>query len=150
MYNIDFSKIFYLKIIFRKRKTSPTFKFIELYSLIRNISILNYAFERLKIYFNFNEFFNLEKELVILSKSIKNETYLPKPVKGGILTKVGATCFIVRHPSFLDKIIQEVFRIVLSLIWEVKFNNQSLGFRRSLGCHNALYFLKNKFNHINY
>lgn len=53
-------------------------------------------------------------------------------------------------PTANDKIVQEVMRMILDAIYEPIFSEQSFGFRRGYGCHNALEYVERKFRWVDY
>ena len=48
-------------------------------------------------------------------------------------------------PTFTDKLVQEVLRMILESIYEPIFLKNSHGFRVGKSCHTALKYLKNNF-----
>jgi retron-type reverse transcriptase len=46
--------------------------------------------------------------------------------------------------------VQEVMRIILDVIYESGFVNESFGFRTGLGCHDALNYMEKKFRWVDY
>ncbi len=69
--------------------------------------------------------------------SLKDESYSPShreeyiPKKNGKTRPLGV-------PSFDDKLVQEVVRMVLEAIYEGHFEDTSHGFRPHRSCHTAL------------
>ena len=68
-------------------------------------------------------------------------TYIPRPDEK-------------KRPSGLsrasDKIVQEVMRIILEMIYEPVFHKSSFGFQTKLGCHDALDHMEKKFRWVDY
>lgn len=68
-------------------------------------------------------------------------TYIPRP--DGRKRPLGL-------PTANDKIVQEVMRIILEAIYEPIFSKQSFGFRKGLGCHDALEYVEKRFRWVNF
>lgn len=93
--------------------------------------------------------FSKEKVESIIA-SLADGSYTPKPVRRRYVRK--------KHnskkqrplgiPSFTDKLVQEVLRMVLESIYEPIFSKDSHGFRPNRSCHTALSFLKKDFTGI--
>jgi len=68
-------------------------------------------------------------------------TYIPRP--DGRKRPLGL-------PTANDKIVQEVIRLILEAIYEPNFSEFSFGFRKRLGCHNALEHVERKFRWVDF
>jgi group II intron reverse transcriptase/maturase len=78
-----------------------------------------------------------------VSNEIKDGTYKPKPSQVKYISKKNSKekrRLVIDSPR--DKIIQEGFRGILSMIYEPLFSNCSYGFRQNRGTHNALKHVK--------
>lgn len=139
-----------LKSIYKKSGDCPTYRFEKLYKIIWDLDMLNLSFEQLKSRISVKESSYRKERLLKLRESLRDFTYRPKPSKSFLVIKVGGGWRTIKAPCFEDKIVQEVFRIILSAIWEPKFSKRSFGFREGIGCHNAFRFMKCHFKSINY
>jgi len=90
------------------------------------------------------------ERLIKLKNEVCSEKYKFKPVKRIYIPKADGRRRPLGLPTANDKIIQEVMRIILEAIYEPVFEEESFGFRRGLGCHDALYHVENKFRWVDY
>lgn len=89
--------------------------------------------------------FNLTK-IEKLIESLRSESYQPKPVKRVYIPKKNGKKRPLGIPTFIDKLLQEVIRMVLEAIYEGEFSSSSHGFRPNRSCHTALGDISNTFN----
>ncbi len=90
--------------------------------------------------------FSIEYVRNIIDK-LKNNNYEPKPVRRVYIKKKNGKMRPLGIPTFTDKIIQEVIRLILNSVYEPVFLKCSHGFRANKGCHTALKAIK-EFNGI--
>jgi len=78
------------------------------------------------------------KRIDDLIELLKNESYQPQPSRRTYIPKKNGKRRPLGIPSFNDKLIQEVLRMVLESIYEGYFEPTSHGFRPNRSCHTAL------------
>ena len=89
-----------------------------------------------------------ERKVEKIIKSLTDETYQPSPVRRTHIKKKDNSNKErpLGIPTFTDKLVQEVLRMVLEAVYEPIFLPVSHGFRPKRGCHTALSSLKKEFN----
>ena len=80
-----------------------------------------------------------------LIEKMRNFSYQPTPARRTYIPKSNGKMRPLGVPSFDDKLIQEVVRLILESIYEPTFSDQSHGFRPNRSCHTALKYLQKYF-----
>jgi group II intron reverse transcriptase/maturase len=79
----------------------------------------------------------LEKIRLII-ESIRHEQYRRTPVRRIYIQKKNGKKRPLGMPTWSDKLVQEVMRLILEAYYEPQFSDHSHGFRPNRGCHTAL------------
>lgn len=86
------------------------------------------------------------KRIDDLIAKMRDESYQPKPSRRTYITKKdGKRKRPLGIPAFIDKLVQEVIRMILEAIYEGSFENCSHGFRHDRSCHTALDQIQTRF-----
>ncbi|MCH9662324.1 MAG: reverse transcriptase/maturase family protein, partial [Gammaproteobacteria bacterium] len=82
-----------------------------------------------------------------ITDALRTEQYNFKPVRRVYIPKSGRPYQrrALGLPTFSDKLVQEVVRMILEAYYEPRFSNHSHGFRPDRGCHTALKEIKSTF-----
>jgi group II intron reverse transcriptase/maturase len=83
-------------------------------------------------------------------KMLEDETYMPNPVRREYIRKKQNSTKKrpLGIPTFTDKLVQEVLRMIPDAVFEPAFSKFSHGFRPKRSCHTALNSLKNEFTGV--
>lgn len=87
-----------------------------------------------------------EAKVERLIASLADESYCPKPSRRIYLKKPNGKRRPLGIPSFSDKLVQEVLRMVLEAVYEPIFLETSHGFRPGKSCHTALCYARYNLN----
>lgn len=80
---------------------------------------------------------NMSKIKQIIAE-LKTETYRWKPVRRSYVQRKDGRKRPLGLPTWKDKLVEEVIRIMLQAYYEPQFSDNSHGFRPERGCHTAL------------
>lgn len=86
-----------------------------------------------------------EDKINKIIKVLTDETYQPNPVRRTYITKSNGKQRPLGIPTFTDKLVQEVLRMILEAVYEPVFLQCSHGFRPKRSCHTALRDIKYSF-----
>ena len=88
---------------------------------------------------------HVEQRLLKLSEKLKNEEYKPNAIKRVMIDKPGSKeKRPLGIPTVEDRVVQTAIRNVIEPIFEIKFSENSFGFRPKRGCKDALRIVYSK------
>ena len=139
-----------LQILRKKSEQSQNYVFNRLYRNLFNPDFYMLAYNRIyvkegnmtagtdgKTIDGFN--IGLVEKLI---NKMRRENYYPKPVRRVYIPKKKGGVRPLGIPSFRDKLVQEVLRMLLEAVYEPIFSENSHGFRPNRSCHTALQQIK--------
>lgn len=88
------------------------------------------------------------KRIENLIEKLRDYSYQPKPARRTYIPKANGKMRPLGIPSFDDKLVQEVVRLILESIYEPTFCNTSHGFRPKRSCHTALQHIKRNYTGV--
>jgi len=81
---------------------------------------------------------NLENNLAALMRDLKRGSFEPKPLRRVFIPKGLSQLRPLGIPAVRDRVAQEVLRCLLEPIFELRFHENSFGFRPGRNCHQAV------------
>ena len=79
-----------------------------------------------------------EDKIDQITEAMRHERYRFSPARRVYIPKKNGKLRPLGMPTWSDKLVGEVVRLLLEAIYEPRFSNRSHGFRKGLGCHTAL------------
>lgn len=89
-----------------------------------------------------------EAKVKYIIKALSDGSYMPSPVRRTYIPKRNGRLRPLGVPTFTDKLVQEVMRMILEAVYEPIFLPTSHGFRPGRSCHTALRDIRHGFNGV--
>jgi len=140
-----------LEILSKKSKENPKFVFQRLYRLLFSRNMFMVAYAKMSSHegnmtagIDGETIDGFSKKLIDdLIKELRTERYYPKAVRRTYIPKKNSEKKRPSGiPSFRDKVVQEVIKMILEAIYEPIFSDSSHGYRPNRSCQTALYRIK--------
>ena len=136
-----------------KHSNESTYQYLRLYRILFNEQMFYVAYQR--IYAKPGNMTSGTEGQTIdqmtlqridaIIEMLKDESYKPKPVRRVYIPKKNGKLRPLGVPTFDDKLVQEVVRMILEAIYEGYFEGTSHGFRPLRSCHTALKHIRVEF-----
>lgn len=84
------------------------------------------------------------EEIETIISALKSGTFRWKPARRTYIPKKNGKKRPLGMPTWTDKVVQEVLRMILEAYYEPRFSDHSHGFRPQRGCHTALREIQGK------
>src|SRR5260370_33314202 len=79
-----------------------------------------------------------EEKIEEIAELVRQDCYRSSPARGTYIPKKNGKLRPLGIPSWSDKLVGEVVRLLLEAYYEPGFSGRSHGFRKGRGCHPAL------------
>nr|UUC08055.1 intron-encoded protein [Parantropora penelope] len=136
-------------------KMHLNFSFNKLYDMLFDVNSFELVFEQLKASNSFylRGSFLFKECSHVLKESFSNGFYKPTPNKvfftNSFIGKM-LDLRLISVPSFKDKVVQELFGLVVSRIWFSNPKSGLFGFSHETNSHNVFYHIKEEFANAKY
>ena len=133
--------------IYRKAKAEPKFKFYVLYDKVREIHFLLEAYKRVKANkgspgIDSVTFEEIDEDwlqyLLDIQEELEEKRYRPSAVKRVHIPKGNGKTRPLGIPTIKDRIVQMSCKMVIELIFEADFEDESYGFRPKRSASQAI------------
>ena len=131
-----------------KAKAEPKYRFYSLYDKMYRKEVLVEAYRKVKANrgasgVDEETFEDVEKKgvgayLAELRLEMKEQRYVPKPVRRVYIPKANGKQRPLGIPTIRDRVVQTAFLLILEPIFEADFSDSSFGFRPQRSAHDAV------------